>query len=44
MRLTEKGKVKLTSTTFPLDGVNEALHALDEGRMIGRGILVPNES
>jgi NAD+-dependent secondary alcohol dehydrogenase Adh1 len=42
--LTAKGKVTLTSTTFPLEGVNEAFHALDEGRMIGRGILVPNES
>ena len=28
----------------PLEGVNDALHALDEGRMIGRGVLVPNES
>ena len=27
----------------PLEGVNEALHALDEGRMIGRGVLIPNE-
>ena len=40
--LTARGAVKLTSTTFPLEGINEALHALDEGRMIGRGILVPN--
>ena len=36
--------MKLTKTTFPLDGVNDALHALDEGRMIGRGVLVPDES
>ncbi len=42
--LQAKGYVKLTTTTFPLDGVNEAFHALDEGRMIGRGVLVPNES
>jgi NAD+-dependent secondary alcohol dehydrogenase Adh1 len=27
-----------------ITGVNDALHALDEGRMIGRGVLVPNES
>ena len=42
--LVRRGAVKLTATTFPLDGVNEAFHALDEGRMIGRGVLVPNES
>ena len=42
--LTAKGYVKLTTTAFPLDGINEAFHALDEGRMIGRGVLVPNES
>jgi NAD+-dependent secondary alcohol dehydrogenase Adh1 len=44
VKLTAKGHVRLTSTTFPLEGVNEALHALDEGRIIGRGVLVPNES
>jgi NAD+-dependent secondary alcohol dehydrogenase Adh1 len=44
VRLAEKGYVKLTTTTFPLEGVNDALHALDEGRMVGRGVLVPNES
>jgi len=42
--LVARGAVKLTKTTFPLEGVNDALHALDEGRMIGRGVLVPNES
>ncbi len=42
--LVARGAVKLTKTTFPLEGVNDALHALDEGRMIGRGMLVPNES
>ena len=41
--LAARGAVK-TTTTFPLEGVNEALHALDEGRMIGRGVLVPNEN
>lgn len=35
--------VTLTATTFPLEGVNEAFHALEEGRMVGRGLLVPNE-
>ena len=42
--LAARGAVRLTTTTFPLEGVNEALHALDQGRMIGRGVLVPNES
>ena len=44
VRLAEKGYVELTTTTFPLEGINDAFHALDEGRMIGRGVLVPNES
>lgn len=42
--LAARGAVTLTTTTFPLEGVNEALHALDGGRMIGRGVLVPHES
>jgi NAD+-dependent secondary alcohol dehydrogenase Adh1 len=42
--LAARGAVTLTTTTFPLAGVNDALHALDEGRLIGRGVLVPNES
>ena len=42
VELTARGAVKLTSTTFPLEGINDALHALDEGLMIGRGILDPN--
>ena len=27
-----------------LDGINDALHALGEGRLVGRGVLVPNAS
>lgn len=42
--LARRGAVTLETTTFPLDGINEALHALNEGRMIGRGVLVPNQS
>lgn len=42
--LAARGVVTLTTTTFPLEGVNDALHALDEGRLIGRGVLVPTES
>ncbi|MCW2582727.1 MAG: alcohol dehydrogenase [Klenkia sp.] len=41
--LTARGAVTLTTTTFGLDQVNEALHALEEGRMIGRGVLVPHQ-
>ena len=44
VRLAARGSVRLTSTTFPLEGINDALHALDEGRLVGRGVLVPNES
>lgn len=42
--LAARGAVTLTTTTFPLEGVNDALHALDEGRLIGRGVLVPTDS
>jgi NAD+-dependent secondary alcohol dehydrogenase Adh1 len=41
--LVGRGTVNLTTTLFPLDGINDALHALDEGRLIGRGLLTPNE-
>lgn len=39
--LVKRGVVTLTTTTFPLEGVNDALRALEQGRMIGRGVLVP---
>ena len=42
--LAARGVVKLTSTTYPLEGINEALRAMHEGRMIGRGILVPDQA
>ncbi len=42
--LVARGAVQLTRTTYPLEGVNEVLHGLDEGRIVGRGVLVPNES
>lgn len=41
MALAASGRVKLTTTTFPLEGVNDALNSLNEGRLIGRGVLVP---
>jgi NAD+-dependent secondary alcohol dehydrogenase Adh1 len=42
--MVSRGAVSLTTTSFPLDGVNEAFRALNEGRLLGRGVLVPNES
>jgi len=41
MTLTAQGKVTLHTTTYPLDAVNEAMADLDQGRLQGRGILVP---
>ncbi|MPZ63449.1 MAG: alcohol dehydrogenase catalytic domain-containing protein [Propionibacteriales bacterium] len=41
MNLTARGKVKLHTTTYPLDAVNDAIDDLDGGRLQGRGILVP---
>jgi NAD+-dependent secondary alcohol dehydrogenase Adh1 len=42
--LARRGAVKLETTTFPLDGINDALHSLNEGRLIGRGVLVPDQN
>jgi NAD+-dependent secondary alcohol dehydrogenase Adh1 len=42
MALAAKGKVTLHTRTYPLDAVNEAMDDLDQGRLQGRGILVPN--
>ena len=42
MALAAKGKVKLHTRTYPLDAVNEAMDDLEQGRLQGRGILVPN--
>ena len=41
MVLTAQGKVKLHTSTYPLDAVNDAMDDLDAGRLRGRGILVP---
>jgi NAD+-dependent secondary alcohol dehydrogenase Adh1 len=35
------GKVTLHTTTYPLDAINDAMNDLDNGRLQGRGILVP---
>jgi NAD+-dependent secondary alcohol dehydrogenase Adh1 len=42
MRLTAGGKVTLHTSDYPLGAVNEAMADLTNGRMTGRGILVPS--
>jgi NAD+-dependent secondary alcohol dehydrogenase Adh1 len=41
MILTAQGKVTLHTSTYPLDAINDAMADLDQGRLQGRGILVP---
>jgi NAD+-dependent secondary alcohol dehydrogenase Adh1 len=41
VKLAAAGRITLTSTEYPLDQVNAALDDLHEGRVIGRGVLVP---
>jgi NAD+-dependent secondary alcohol dehydrogenase Adh1 len=41
MTLTAQGKVRLRTSRYPLDAINDAMADLDEGRLHGRGILVP---
>jgi NAD+-dependent secondary alcohol dehydrogenase Adh1 len=41
MTLTAQGKVTLHTSTYPLDAINDAMHDLDQGRLQGRGILIP---
>jgi NAD+-dependent secondary alcohol dehydrogenase Adh1 len=41
MTLTEQGRVKLHTSVYPLDAVNDAIADLEAGRLVGRGILVP---
>lgn len=36
-----QGKVALHTQTYPLEAAVEAMHDLEEGRLQGRGILVP---
>jgi len=44
MTLAAQGKVSLHTKAYPLDAVNEAMDDLDDGRLQGRGILVPERS
>lgn len=41
MTLQAEGKVTLHTSAYPLDAVNDAMDDLDEGRLHGRGILIP---
>ncbi|HVD27224.1 MAG TPA: NAD(P)-dependent alcohol dehydrogenase [Mycobacteriales bacterium] len=41
MDLAAQGKVKLHTSSYPLDEINTAISDLDGGRLRGRGILVP---
>jgi NAD+-dependent secondary alcohol dehydrogenase Adh1 len=41
MTLTAQGKVTLHTSVYPLEAVNDAMADLDQGRLRGRGILVP---
>jgi NAD+-dependent secondary alcohol dehydrogenase Adh1 len=41
MTLTAQGRVTLHTTTYPLDAINDAMADLDQGRLQGRGILIP---
>ena len=41
MTLTAEGKVRLHTSTYPLEAINDAMADLDQGRLQGRGILVP---
>ncbi|ABG04905.1 Alcohol dehydrogenase GroES-like protein [Rubrobacter xylanophilus DSM 9941] len=41
MTLTAQGKVRLHTRTYPLEEINAAIADLNEGRLQGRGIIVP---
>ena len=41
MNLTARGLVTLHTSTYPLEAVNDAIQDLNNGRLQGRGILIP---
>jgi NAD+-dependent secondary alcohol dehydrogenase Adh1 len=41
MTLTAQGQVTLHTSNYPLEAINDAMADLDQGRLQGRGILVP---
>jgi len=42
MTLTAQGRVTLRTRVYPLEAANDAMNDLDQGRLHGRGILIPN--
>lgn len=42
MALSAAGRVEMMTRTYPLDAANEAMDDLEQGRLRGRGILVPS--
>jgi D-arabinose 1-dehydrogenase-like Zn-dependent alcohol dehydrogenase len=42
MALAHEGRVRIEATTFPLDAVADVLHDLEEGRILGRAVLLPS--
>ncbi|MFC9978366.1 NAD(P)-dependent alcohol dehydrogenase [Gordonia sp. NPDC127522] len=40
--LVARGVVEFTTTTYPLNRINDALRALDSGQLRGRGVLIPD--
>lgn len=41
MTLQSQGRVQLHTKVYPLEAALDAIHDLDAGRLVGRGILVP---
>jgi NAD+-dependent secondary alcohol dehydrogenase Adh1 len=41
MTLATEGRITLHTASYPLAAVNEAIHDLQSGRLLGRGILIP---
>jgi NAD+-dependent secondary alcohol dehydrogenase Adh1 len=44
LAMVRRGSVKITQTNFGLHQVNDVFRALEDGALVGRGVLVPNES
>lgn len=44
MTLTAQGQVTLHTQTYDLEDAVQAMHDLDSGKLVGRGILVPNHT
>jgi D-arabinose 1-dehydrogenase-like Zn-dependent alcohol dehydrogenase len=41
MELNHQGKVEITAQQFPLEDAADVLHALDQGQVEGRAVLLP---